>query len=101
MFFLIIIGCSCHKDKSEKDITPPSITILGDNPYTVGTGTIYQDPGVTAYDETDGDISSKINITGNVNTSDTGTCQLKFNVSDNAGNPATEKVRTVKVIITK
>ena len=99
---LVSVLFSCKKkDKDEKDTTPPVITIIGDNPYTIGVGTAYIDPGVTANDETDGDITSKIVITNNVDTSATGTYQVKYNVSDNAGNAAVEKVRNVTVIYMK
>jgi len=92
LFFII----SC-KDKNE-DTTSPVITVNGNNPYTVRQGTTYSDPGATATDDTDGDITSKIVVINNVNTTDTGSYQVKYNVADNAGNAAEEKVRTVKVI---
>lgn len=95
----LITVSSCKKDKDKKDTTAPVITIEGDNPYTVGMGTTYTDPGYTAYDETDGDITSSIVVTNNVNMADTGFYQVKYNVSDNAGNAATEAIRTVEVII--
>jgi hypothetical protein len=97
---LMIFSFACKKDK-DKDTTAPLITIIGDNPYIVGSGTTYNDPGATAYDETDGDITSKIVMTNNVNTADTGTYHVNYNVADNAGNVATEMTRTVKVIFTK
>jgi len=106
LFFVIIILASVvfvssckKKDKDEKDITAPVITIKGDNPYTVGTGTAYLDPGATATDDIDGDITSNIVVTNNVNTADTGFYQVKYNVLDKAGNAATEVVRIVNVII--
>jgi len=93
----MITPSSCKKDK--KNNTPPVITITGKNPYTVDKNSNYADPGATAYDETDGDITTKITATSNVNTADTGTYHVNYNVTDNAGNAATEAVRTVKVII--
>lgn len=88
---------SCKKEK-DNDTTPPVITVLGDNPALAGQGTTYTDAGATAYDETDGDITSIIITTNNVNTADTGFYQVKYNVSDNSGNAAEEKTRTVHVI---
>jgi len=92
---------SCKKDTEIKDTTSPVITLKGDNPYTVGMGTVYLDPGATALDDIDGDISSKIIVVNNVNTSDTGFYNVKYNVSDIAGNAAVEVERTVKVIYMK
>jgi hypothetical protein len=94
-------AANCKKDKEDKDTSIPVITVLGDNPYTVGQNTTYHDPGATATDEKDGDITSQIAVTSNVNTADTGYYLIRYNVSDAAGNAATEKTRTVKVIITK
>lgn len=102
MILVLIAFFSCKKDKN-KDTTAPTITIIGDNPYIAGMGANYNDPGATASDETDGDLTSNSNIvvTNNVNTADTGFYQVKYNVKDNAGNAAIEMIRTVKVIITK
>jgi hypothetical protein len=96
----IVIVFSCKKEK-DTDTTPPVITILDSNPVVVGQGTTYIDAGATAYDETDGDITSLISTTDNVNTAATGTYWVKYNVSDKAGNAADEKTRIVNVIITK
>jgi hypothetical protein len=98
--FIMIFSFSCKKDK-DKDTTAPVISIIGDNPYIVGSGTTYTDPGATAIDETDGDITSKIVMTNNVNTADTSTYHVNYNVADNAGNTAAEMIRTVKVIFMK
>jgi major membrane immunogen (membrane-anchored lipoprotein) len=108
IFFVIIMlvsmvfVLSCKKkDKDVKDTIAPVITIEPPNPYSVNKGTTYTytDPGYTAYDETDGDITSHVVVTNNIDMADTGTYQVKYNVSDKAGNAATEAVRTVKVII--
>lgn len=96
----IIFLFSCKKDEP-KDTNAPQITITGANPYTVGQGTSYSDPGATATDDIDGDISSSIQLTSNVNMSVVGNYSVKYNVSDKAGNPAPEVTRTVKVVITK
>jgi hypothetical protein len=88
---------SCKKEK--KDTTPPVITLKGINPVTDHcVGTAYIDAGATANDETDGDITLNIRVTANVDTTVTGTYLVKYNVSDKAGNDATEVIRTVTVI---
>ncbi len=99
-FFVCTLLFSCKKEDS-KDTTPPQITLLGDNPYTVGMGTNYIDSGVTAIDDIDGDISASVQLTNNVNMSVVGNYTVKYNVSDKAGNSAPEVTRTVKVVITK
>jgi hypothetical protein len=80
------------------DTTPPVITLVGANPITVGQGTTYIDPGATATDNIDGNISSSIVInTSAVNTNVPGNYIVTFNVSDIAGNVATQVTRTVHV----
>jgi hypothetical protein len=97
----LVLFFSCKKDKGDKDTTAPVITMKGDSPYYFSKDSLYVDPGATALDETDGDITSKIAVINNVNTTVIGTYQVKYNVSDNAGNAAAEVVRTVDVIIMK
>jgi hypothetical protein len=89
----VIAIASCKKDKNA-----PVITILGTNPAVAGQGLDYIDAGATAMDEEDGDITDKIVVTNGVNTADTGTYFVRYNVEDNAGNKATEVIRTVNVI---
>jgi hypothetical protein len=83
------------------DNSPPTITILGDNPISVFQGSTYTDQGATATDNVDGDITANITVTSNVDTSTVGTYTVTYNVSDAAGNAATEVVRTVNVVDTE
>jgi hypothetical protein len=80
------------------DTTKPVITLLGDNPVSITLGNTYVDAGATASDNVDGDITSKIIVTGSVDTNILGTYILHYNVKDNAGNSADEKTRTVNVV---
>ena len=78
------------------DTTAPVITILGTNPLTIALGSVYTDAGATALDNLDGDLTSQIQITNNVNTAVAGTYSVIYSVSDLAGNLATA-TRTVTV----
>jgi len=80
------------------DTIPPVITLLGDNPMTIEINDPYNEPGATAVDNEDGNISSKIVITGTVDNTKVGTYTRTYNVSDNAGNKATTKERSVRVV---
>lgn len=64
------------------DNSPPEITLNGD--YTVITylGSTFYDPGATAYDNEDGDITGWMSISGTVNTSLEGTYFITYTVSD-------------------
>ncbi len=74
----------------------PTITLLGDNPMNLTVGDTYVEPGATATDPEDGDLTDSIVISGTVNTSIAGTYTITYTVSDNDGNDATE-TRTVNV----
>ncbi len=80
------------------DNTPPVIALLGDNPLELTVGDTYVEPGATANDDIDGDISGNIVIDNSaVNTAAEGSYQVTYNVMDAAGNPATEVIRVVNV----
>ena len=79
------------------DVTAPVITLTGDNPMTVYQDSEFTDPGATAEDNIDGDITSDIVVAGYVDTNSIDTYELVYTVSDAAGNEATE-TRTVNVI---
>ena len=81
---------------SVPDTTDPVITIIGSNPIIIDLGSTYNDAGATATDDRDGNLTSQINVSSNVNTSVLGTYQVNYTVSDLAGNTATE-TRTVTV----
>lgn len=79
------------------DTTKPVITLVGNSTITIGIRTPYADPGATAYDNYDGDITSKIVTNSTVNTNAGGTYTVTYDVSDSSGNKADEVTRTVKV----
>ena len=81
------------------DYTSPVISLVGDSSVDVVQNTTYTDAGATALDDFDGDITSQIVTTNSVNTANPGTYTVKYNVSDAAGNAATEVVRTVNVTV--
>ena len=78
------------------DTTPPVITILGDNPLNLQVGDTYTDPGATAQDNVDGNVTASIQTSDNVNTSAAGSYNVTYMVNDAAGNTATTS-RTVVV----
>ncbi len=80
------------------DTTKPSITILGDNPASAEVFGTYTDPGATANDNLDGDLSASIVTVNSVNTGVLGAYTVTYNVTDANGNIADEAVRTVNVI---
>ncbi|WP_462410411.1 immunoglobulin-like domain-containing protein [Neobacillus sp. Marseille-QA0830] len=79
------------------DKKAPVLTLKGDNPLTLNQGSTFTDPGFTASDNFDGDLNSKVTVTGQVDGNTPGEYQLVYSVTDNAGNKA-EVVRMVKVV---
>lgn len=68
---------------------------MGDNPLAVEVYSTFTDPGVTITDNVDKSLTAT--VTGSVDTSIIATYILKYNVSDSAGNAATEVSRSVVV----
>ena len=78
------------------DTTPPVISLLGSSTINLTVGDTFTDPGATATDDVDGDLTSSISITGTVDTSTTGTYTLVYSVADSASN-TNSTTRTVIV----
>jgi GEVED domain/Subtilase family/Bacterial surface protein, Ig-like domain/MAM domain, meprin/A5/mu/Secretion system C-terminal sorting domain/Fibronectin type III domain len=85
-------------DTGAPDTTAPVITLNGASTLSLNLGDTYTEQGATATDDVDGDITANIVIGGDVvNTSVAGTYVVTYNVSDAAGNAATQVTRTVTV----
>ncbi len=82
--------------KPKPDTTKPVITLKGGATITITQGNDFTDPGATATDNKDGDITSKITTSGSVDNNKVGTYTITYTVSDKAGNKATA-TRTVVV----
>ena len=71
---------------TDADIKAPVITLIGDDPITLNLGDTFNDPGATALDETDGDLTAAIEIVSDVNTAIAGTYTVTYTVTDSDGN---------------
>lgn len=78
-----------------KDIVSPTLTLNGDAEAEVNTPD-FADPGCTAVDDLDGDISENITVSTDYQRGTEGRFTFKYTVSDAAGNTA-EALRTVNV----
>lgn len=80
------------------DTTAPVIILSGEATVNLNQGDLYNDAGATANDDTDGDISTDIVVGGDtVDTNTVGSYSITYNVSDAAGNAASEVSRTVHI----
>lgn len=99
----VMMSCT-DDDPTEPTVTPdttaPIITLIGNAEIMIGVGDTFTDPGATALDNEDGEISSNIVVTGSVDVNLAGSYTLAYNVSDAAGNAATEVTRSVTVSMT-
>jgi hypothetical protein len=78
------------------DATPPVVQLRGEATINVMVDAAYSDPGATATDREDGDLTSRIVVTNPVNTAVIGSYTVRYTVSDLSGNSAAA-TRTVNV----
>ena len=79
------------------DDIQPIIKLEGNQITEISLNEDYKEPGYKAYDEYDGDLTDKVDITGKVDTKNYGEYIIKYKVKDNSNN-AVEVNRIVKVI---
>ncbi|MBQ3430846.1 DUF5011 domain-containing protein [Candidatus Saccharibacteria bacterium] len=78
------------------DTTPPEIVLEGDAEIGLFEGRSFFEPGFTARDDVDGELTEKVETSGEVDTNRAGVYKLKYSVRDEAGNLA-ETTRLVFV----
>ena len=83
--------------KVSPDTTPPTVTLNGETNLSLYVDQTYTERNATATDDNDGDVTSSIVITGEVNTSKAGVYTLTYTAKDRAGNEG-NVTRTVTVI---
>jgi len=80
-----------------EDTTPPIITLNGNSPMQITVGDTFTDPGATAVDAVDGDLTAAIAVSGTVDGNRTGSYTLTYEVSDAKGHKVST-TRTVNVV---
>lgn len=84
-----------------EDLSTPVIVLNGDDPFIVELGDTYTDPGFTATDDEDGDVSALVTVDdSDVDTEEIGEYTVEYSVTDEAGNVGTA-TRTVRVVMGK
>lgn len=79
----------------EPDTTAPMITLKGGAVIELTEGDAYEEPGYTARDDRDGDMTQLVTVSGSVSTAYAGEYTLTYTVMDQAGNVATAVRRIV------
>lgn len=68
------------------DRVAPNVLLLGESVVSLTVGANYVDPGATAVDDIDGDLTAAVAASGAINTSVVGSYTLSYSVADKAGN---------------
>ena len=80
----------------EYDPIAPVIQLDGESPFTITVGRQFEEPGYSAYDDVDGDLTHLVTVEGEVDWLHPGEYPLKYTVSDGYLNE-TSVTRTVVV----
>ena len=79
--------------------TVPVVSVVGSDPYIIRQNRIYSDPGATAYDLEDGDLTPYVQTDmTNLDMGAVGDYTIKYTVLDTSGLAARPAERTVSVI---
>lgn len=80
-----------------KDLVKPVITLNGELEETLKLGEKYIEKKAIVTDDCDGDISNKLQITGEVDVNTIGTYTITYSIQDSSGNAETV-TRIVNVV---
>ncbi len=80
------------------DNMPPVITLNGSDTVRIEVGSSYTDAGAVATDPSEGNITSRMVTTNDLDIAVTGIYTYEYNVTDLSGNRAQPKVRTIIVV---
>jgi hypothetical protein len=73
------------------DTTAPALLLTGETPMTVECHTGFSDPGATASDVVDGDLSAAIQRSGSVDINSPGSYTVTYSVTDGTATPRTSR----------
>ncbi|MBD5162499.1 MAG: DUF5011 domain-containing protein [Oscillibacter sp.] len=79
-----------------KDTEPPVITLIGSEHMTLKVGEAYNEPGYTAADQVDGDLTGQVVVEHQIDSQKPGVYEVVYTVEDHGGNQTAAK-RTVTV----
>ena len=116
MVLIVVVAILLFTNSNEKVVptkneeankpTPPTpqpetsiltLNLKGEKQMTVIKGQPFEDPGYTAHDSSEGDLTDKVVVEGTVDSNTVGTYTITYRVS-NSNKAKTERTRTVTVI---
>lgn len=74
-----------------RDTTEPKLTLNSGETMMIVINNKYSEPGYNAIDNYDGDLTSKVKVSGSVDTKKEGTYNIAYTVEDNSGNKTIKK----------
>ncbi|WP_395833253.1 kelch repeat-containing protein [Cystobacter fuscus] len=87
----------CTSSVNVVDTQAPTLVLNGPSVITLDVGNPYTEQGATASDSCEGELSSRVRISGTVDTSTPGSYTVTYTVADGAGHEATT-TRTVHIV---
>lgn len=81
--------CEVSRKIKVADRTAPVLTLQGKKNIYVKVGETYSEPGFSAADQIDGDVTASVSITGGVDTNTVGSYTITYTAKDSAGNTST------------
>jgi hypothetical protein len=79
---------SASRTVSVEDTTSPVLSLVGDNNHSHNVNKAWVDPGYSATDSLEGNLTSSVAISGDIDVNTTGEYTLTYSVSDSSGNEA-------------
>ena len=86
-----------QREFEKQDIEAPVITLKGSASTSIIVGGTYKEPGYTAIDNCDDDLTDKVEVSGTVDSGKTGTYEITYKVKDSSGNEG-KTTRKVSVV---
>jgi len=87
----------CNQFSTTTDRIIPTLNLTGSYSMTLAQGDVFVDPGATAIDDVDGDLTANIVSTDNINSNIPGTYSVVYTVNDSSNNAAIPLTRIVNV----
>ena len=75
-----------YREINYKDEEAPTITLNGGNTTYVFLNQEYKDRGFSAFDNCEGDVTNRVNINSNVDTSKVGDYNVEYSINDSSNN---------------
>jgi hypothetical protein len=98
-FYCISQPSITYENLKFEPLYSPTVNLIGNSPMSVEGATSFSDPGATASDPEDGNLTSSVQVSGTVDLQSVGPYVLTYSVTDSSGIEV-NATRTVNVVDT-